>query len=152
MPHRFSQRFFQGYKQVDLQSGERLQAIRFNRAAAQSFSYEKVGMRRHLDIAAVNSALGIEHTDGRIVSACLSAGGVVPVPFYFEKACDYLQGRPITPETVTAAADIARQEIAPISDLRGSADYKRLLLRQLIFAHFMKLFPEAIRWEQLHAR
>ncbi|MGD7035210.1 2Fe-2S iron-sulfur cluster-binding protein [Methylotuvimicrobium buryatense] len=144
--------FFQGYKQVDLQSGERLQAIRFNRAAAQSFSYEKVGMRRHLDIAAVNSALGIEHTDGRIVSACLSAGGVAPVPFYFEKACDYLQGRPITPETVTAAADIARQEIAPISDLRGSADYKRLLLRQLIFAHFMKLFPEAIRWEQLHAR
>ncbi|MBE0435570.1 MAG: FAD binding domain-containing protein [Methylomicrobium sp.] len=144
--------FFQGYKQVDLQSGERLQAIRFNRTAAQGFSYEKVGMRRHLDIAAVNSALGIEHDDGRIVNARLSAGGVAPVPFYFEKTSAYLQGRPITPATVTAAADIARQEIAPISDLRGSADYKRLLLRQLIFAHFMKLFPEAIRWEPLHAR
>lgn len=144
--------FFQGYKQVDLQSGERLQTIRFNRRAAMGFNYEKVSMRRHLDIAAVNSALGIEHDDGRIVNACLSAGGVAPVPFYFEKACAYLQGRPITPATVLAAIDIAGQEIAPISDLRGSAGYKRLLLRQLIFAHFMKLFPEAIRWERLHAR
>lgn len=143
--------FFQGYKQVDLQDGERLQAIRFKRSAAQSFSYEKVGMRRHLDIAAVNSALGIEHADGCIVSAHLSAGGVAPVPFYFEKTRAYLQGRPIVPATVLGAAEIARQEITPISDLRGSADYKRLLLRQLIFAHFMKLFPESIRWEQLDA-
>ncbi|MBU2568783.1 MAG: FAD binding domain-containing protein [Gammaproteobacteria bacterium] len=144
--------FFRGYKQIDLQSGERLQAIHFNRTAAQGFSYEKVSMRRHLDIAAVNSALGIEHADGRIVTARLSAGGVAPVPFYFEKTCAYLQDKSIAPATVLAAADIARHEIAPISDLRGSAEYKRLLLRQLIFAHFMKLFPEVIRWEQLHAR
>jgi len=34
------------------------------------------------------------------------------------------------------------EEIAPISDARGTADYKRLLLRQLFFAHFMQQFPE----------
>jgi len=35
--------------------------------------------------------------------------------------------------------------------LRGSIEYKRLLFRQLFFAHFLKLFPEQIRWEDLHA-
>ena len=30
------------------------------------------------------------------------------------------------------------EEIAPISDVRGSKEYKRLLLRQLFLAHIMK--------------
>ena len=33
-------------------------------------------------------------------------------------------------------------EIAPISDVRGSAAYKRLLARQLLIAHFVTLFPD----------
>ena len=33
-------------------------------------------------------------------------------------------------------------EIAPISDIRGSAEYKKLLLRQLIQAHFYEMFPQ----------
>ena len=40
-------------------------------------------------------------------------------------------------------------EIAPISDARGTADYKRLLLRQLLFAHFMELFPERFKLKEL---
>ena len=37
---------------------------------------------------------------------------------------------------------MAQSEITPISDARGSEDYKRLLLGQLIKAHFITLFPE----------
>jgi len=33
--------------------------------------------------------------------------------------------------------------------VRGSADYKRLLLRQLFFAHFITLFPETIKPDML---
>jgi xanthine dehydrogenase small subunit len=35
---------------------------------------------------------------------------------------------------------MARSEVTPISDVRGSADYKRLLLGQLVLAHFHVLF------------
>ncbi|MDZ7635148.1 MAG: hypothetical protein U5L72_12280 [Bacteroidales bacterium] len=42
------------------------------------------------------------------------------------------------------ANEIMQEEISPISDARGSAEYKRLLLRQLLIAHFLKLFPERI--------
>ncbi|MFL6373746.1 MAG: hypothetical protein ACJ73D_03665, partial [Pyrinomonadaceae bacterium] len=44
------------------------------------------------------------------------------------------------PLTLTAANEIMQTEISPISDVRGTADYKRLLLRQLFRAHFVELF------------
>ena len=37
--------------------------------------------------------------------------------------------------------EMVQKEISPISDARGSAGYKRLLLDQLVKAHFIKLFP-----------
>ena len=37
------------------------------------------------------------------------------------------------------------------SDARGTADYKRLLLRQLFFAHFMELFQERFTLNELVA-
>jgi len=42
--------------------------------------------------------------------------------------------------TGVKAADIVQSEISPISDVRGSKDYNRLFLRQLIFAHFIECF------------
>ena len=78
-----------------------------------------------------------------------SAGGVAPIPLYLTAAVEYLRGKPLTATHVRQAAVIAQEEIAPISDVRGTAEYKRLLLRQLIFAHFLTLFPQQIRWEAL---
>ena len=39
----------------------------------------------------------------------------------------------------------------PVEDIRGSEAYKKRLLKQLIFAHFLKLFPQQIGWEDLNA-
>ncbi|WAR44187.1 FAD binding domain-containing protein [Methylomonas rapida] len=141
--------FFLAYKQTALQSGERIAEIAVNVVA--SFSFEKVCKRMHLDIASVNSALSIGLANGVIDHVHLAAGGVAPLPLYLATVCDYLRGKAINAKTVLAAAAIAQTEIAPIGDLRGSIEYKRLLFRQLFFAHFLKLFPELIRWEDLHA-
>ncbi|HOW31657.1 MAG TPA: hypothetical protein PLP88_08825, partial [Bacteroidales bacterium] len=46
-----------------------------------------------------------------------------------------------TYDTLLRASEVLQQEISPISDIRGSAKYKRLLLRQLFIAHFIELFP-----------
>ena len=42
-------------------------------------------------------------------------------------------------------------EIAPISDVRGSADYKRLLAEQLLVAQFARLFPARVRAQDVMA-
>lgn len=54
-------------------------------------------------------------------------------------------------ETVKQAETILQTEISPISDVRGAADYKRLLARQLFFAHFIELFPSSIQLQNLIA-
>ena len=143
--------FFKTYKQVDLQDDEQLLEIRFEIPGHDhAFSYEKISKRTYLDIASVNSALCLRHSGGRIEKIHLSAGGLAPFPLYLAATCEYLQGQAINPERVRAAAETAQGEIAPVSDIRGSAAYKRLLLRQLVYAHFLKLFPDAITWEALH--
>ncbi len=53
-----------------------------------------------------------------------------------------MKEKSVSVELVLEAIEIAQSEVAPISDARGTADYKRLLLSQLIIAHFVKLFPE----------
>lgn len=134
--------FYKGYKQLDKSPDEFVSKILFELPNENSlFNFEKVSKRTHLDIASVNSAMKIEVKDGFVVKANLSAGGVGPIPLYLQKASDYLNGKELNEETVLEAIQIAQTEISPISDVRGSAEYKRLLLSQLIKAHFLQLFP-----------
>jgi len=153
--------FYRGYKQLDLVEGEMVVWIAFAPPAADAIlSFEKVARRKHLDIASVNSAalLRAAGADGagaspgigasrRILEARLAAGGVAPVPLFLARTSEYLVGKQVEPEVIRRALDAAQEEIAPISDVRGSGAYKRLALRQLLIAHFLRGFPEELAGE-----
>ena len=79
-----------------------------------------------------------------ILDAHLAAGGVAPIPLYLNETSAFLRGKEVNKETVTAASEIMQSEISPISDVRGTAEYKRLLLRQLFKAHFVELFEKEV--------
>jgi len=135
--------FFLGYKKRDITDNEFIRNISFEIAPEPAlFNFEKVSRRTHLDIASVNSAILIRMEGETIAECSLSAGGVSPVPLFLNKTCEFLTGREINNEAILGAAAIMKEEISPISDVRGSAEYKTLLLRQLIIAHFLKLFPD----------
>lgn len=137
--------FFTGYKKLNLKDGEVISEVQFSLPGKDDhFNFEKVSKRERLDIASVNSAILVSEKGGRIENAFLSAGGVAPVPFYPGKTCEFLAGKEICADTLLRADEIIQTEISPISDIRGSAEYKRLLLRQLFFAHFIELFPDRI--------
>ena len=74
--------------------------------------------------------------EGIIDDVHLSAGGVAPFPKYLSATVDFLKGKKINVAVLKEAIVVMNTEIAPISDARGTADYKRLLLRQLFLAHF----------------
>jgi xanthine dehydrogenase small subunit len=114
----------------------------------EHFHFEKVSKRTCLDIASVNTAIRIRVNDHRVEEAHISAGGVGPVPAYLKKASAALKGQKLTERIIVETIKQARAEIAPISDARGTADYKSLLLGQLIKAHFLTLFP-ALRADHL---
>jgi xanthine dehydrogenase small subunit len=133
--------FFKDYKVLDLEEGEILEWFRIKKEK-KLLSFEKVAKRMHMDIASVNSALSCKIEMNKIKEPHLSGGGIGPIPMYFRKASEYLENKEVSAEVVREAARIAGTEISPIDDVRGSAKYKALLLRQLIYAHFVKLFPE----------
>jgi xanthine dehydrogenase small subunit len=133
--------FYKGYKQKDLQPGEIISRISFIARSSGKFNFEKVSKRTHLDIASVNTACYVETAKGEEISKIfLSAGGVAPFPKFLSETSSWLTGKKPDITVLQKAIDIMNQEIAPISDARGTADYKRLLLRQLFIAHILKTF------------
>ncbi|HEX6334793.1 MAG TPA: FAD binding domain-containing protein [Flavisolibacter sp.] len=135
-------KFYKGYKILDKAPDETIRSIQFVLPDKDTlFNFEKVSKRTHLDIASVNTALRLVMRDGTIAHADLSAGGVGPVPAYLANASAFLQGKKISASLIRELCNLLPGEISPISDARGSAAYKRLLLTQLVKAHFLELFP-----------
>ena len=138
--------FFLDYRRTVLKKCEVVTQIRLAPSAPDLarclFHFEKVATRTYLDIATVNSAI-ILIMDGNIIkTARLSAGGVAPIPLALKKTAAHLVGKALTAPLVCEAAQLAMQEITPISDVRGSAQYKRELLGRLVIAHFMEIFGQ----------
>jgi len=137
--------FFSDYKVLDLSPDELLESLEYIVPDSDTFiNFEKISMRGHLDIASVNTASSFRVKYNRIQKVDISAGGVAPIPLYLERTCNILTGKIISTGTARLAADTACDEISPIDDIRGSAVYKKLLLRRLIISHFIELFPHQI--------
>lgn len=156
------------YKKLSKQPDEYITTIRFKKPHKDfRFNFEKVCKRTYLDIASVNTAISLKiepvpgkgwtppalnekypdpidtsHLDFFVTDAHVAAGGVAPVPLYLKETSSFLIGRHVDGDTIQKATDIIQEEISPISDVRGSEEYKRLLLRQLFRAHFVELFGE----------
>jgi len=142
--------FYKGYKNLDLLKDEYVEEIIFHIPNIKTkFNFEKVSKRTYLDIASVNSAIKIEIDEGLINSIFISAGGVSPIPLLLKRTSEFFTGKMLTTELVLKSLNIAQSEISPISDIRGSEEYKRLLLNQLLKAHFIKLFTDYIDIEAL---
>lgn len=142
--------FYTGYKKMRKKPGELVHWIRFKKPSKNYyFNFEKVSKRTNLDIASVNSAILISINGNQIKEIHISMGGVGPIPAYLFKTSAFLKGKTLKPGLVLDASKILNTEISPISDARGTAEYKSLLARQLFFAHFIALFPSIISLKQL---
>ena len=138
--------FYLGYKKMGRRPGEYLAAIEFEiPKRGVCFSFEKVSTRRNLDIASANTAASLAiDADGHIQTIHLSAGGVGPIPMYLHQTVRFLQGKVLNEQLLKEALAVMQEEVSPISDARGTADYKRQLLRQLMLAHFLKAAPKRV--------
>jgi xanthine dehydrogenase small subunit len=146
------QKFYKNYKSVDLRKDELVKSIAFRIPTKNThFNFEKVSKRTHLDIASVNASCSITLDKEVITAAHFAVGGVFPTPKYLSLTNEFLTGKVIDENNIKEAEKILQSEIAPISDVRGSDVYKRLLARQLFFAHFISLFPNEVQFQKLIA-
>ena len=144
------QKFHTNYKKFDLQQGELIVSISFKNPSKNTyFNFEKVSKRTHLDIASVNTACKILAENNIISNAHFSLGGVAAIPKYLSKTSEFIEGKLIEEKTIIEAEKVLQSEISPISDVRGTSTYKRLMAKQLFFAHFIELFPQTIKFQNL---
>jgi xanthine dehydrogenase small subunit len=141
--------FFIDYKKTALQPDELIQSISIEPHQGKLLNFEKVSKRTYLDIASVNSAMSIHLSGNEIKEIHLSAGGVAPIPKYLKNTCAFLKGKELNTENIRKAHCVLKEEITPINDVRGSAEYKRLLLRQLFYGHFIRLFKNKVNPTEL---
>ena len=87
--------------------------------------------RRELDIAVVGVASQITLSNGVCGKARISLASVAPTPVRATAAERMLEGQPLTKERVEEAATLAVEASRPISDQRGSAEFRKHLVRVL---------------------
>jgi len=118
--------FFTGPGSTTLARGEVLTRIRFKPAPAESFSaWEKFGTRPAMEIAVAAVGVLLEFDGATVKRARVAYGSVAPTPLRGVKAEAALVGHPLSDAVIAEAVTAARAEIAPITDVRASEDYRR---------------------------
>lgn len=124
--------FFQGVRRTVLGPDELLLELIVPTPAPRSGgNYLRHTPRRELDIAVVGVASQLTLTDGVCAKARIALAAVAPTPVRAPEAEHALEGQPLTSERIETAATLAVSAANPISDQRGSAEYRRHLVRVL---------------------
>ncbi|MEX0762460.1 MAG: xanthine dehydrogenase family protein subunit M [Dehalococcoidia bacterium] len=126
--------FFAGPGQTVLQKGEILQEIVLPIPSANSASaYLRFIPRNEMDIAVagVGSYIEIDPESRVVRKARIALASVAPTPVRAHAAEAVLEGRQIDERLIAEAGDAAVQAATPITDVRGSAEYRRELVKVL---------------------
>ena len=124
-------RFFRGFYEAALEPGEIVTAVRIPPAPAGARGgYVKYTSRSAEDKPLVGvAALVALDAVGRCREARIAIGGAAPTPIRAAGAERALRGETLTDAAVRAAAEAAAGEADPLSDLMGSASYRREMVR-----------------------
>jgi xanthine dehydrogenase small subunit len=132
--------FYKGYKQLDLRPGELITRVRIPLPdEGELLRLYKVSRRRDLDIASFTAAIRMRLDGETIENAAIAFGAVGPTVIRAGKTESFLRGRQLDEDTMRAAGDIAVEETSPISDVRGAAEYRFQLTRNIL----LKFYHEA---------
>ena len=136
-------RFFTAHHRTALQPREQLTGVRVPDLGPTTWLHlERVARRTHDDTAIVSLALrGSQDSGAPLVGMRLAAGGVAPVPLLLPRTAAVLAGRRLDESVVAQALEVLAEEVTPIDDVRGSAQYKRALLGHLLLAALDRYAP-----------
>jgi len=116
-----------------LKPGELLVSLQFPPPApGKGACYIRFIPRNEMDIAVAGAGVGVELDNGLIRSARIALASVAPIPLYVPEAGAALAGSPASDDAIQRAADIAKEAAKPITDMRGTVDYRRHLCGVLV--------------------
>jgi len=101
-------------------------------AASLSALYYKQCVRQAMDIAVVGVGIAVKRRNGTCEDVRIALGAVAPKPFRAKTAEDVVRGAKINAQLIQQAAEKARAESRPIDDVRGSAAFRKEMVRRLV--------------------
>ncbi|MFC1618898.1 FAD binding domain-containing protein [Candidatus Neomarinimicrobiota bacterium] len=123
---------------VDLQRGELLHSIQIPRPDCRSL-FHKLGLRQAMAIAVVNYAILYEIKHQYFTSLTVAAGAVAPRVVYLKTFMEAVVGEGMALDQAIALVD---DDIAPIDDIRATAGYRRMVLKNLLLHTLRELLTD----------
>lgn len=136
-----------------LQPGELLIELRFPTRPARSGShYRRLIPRNEMDIAVVGvgASVVLDSTGEKFVSARIGLGAVAPTALAATAAAELLVGQPTDDATIGRAAEAAQKIVSPITDMRGTREYRihvtGVLVRRVLQAAVARARGEVVSY------
>ena len=121
--------FYEGVRKTVVQPDEMVVDISFPAMKdGHRGIYIKHALRRAQAISVVNIAIALRIRKGVVQTASVTLGSVAPTIIHAFEAEEFLVGKRLTHEVITQAGELAEQAAKPISDIRGSAAYRRRMI------------------------
>jgi xanthine dehydrogenase iron-sulfur cluster and FAD-binding subunit A len=125
--------FFKGVRKTALEPDEMLVEVMFQKMSSKDRgTFIKLGLRRAQAIAVVNTAVVLEFEEEEISNAWITLGSVAPTIVSAIDAEQFLIGQWLSDAVIGEAAEMATNAAQPIDDVRGTADYRREMVRVLL--------------------
>ena len=125
--------FFTGYRRTALEPGELLTAIEIPKPFASSIRFYKAAKRRVDDISTVAAGISMDlDAVDRVVRAVFAFGGVAAVPLRVYAAEEAALGQRWNQAAVERVQSVLERTLQPISDHRGSAEYRVEVAKSLV--------------------
>jgi len=122
--------FYTGVRKTVMQPDEILVDISFpSMSPRQRGTFIKLGLRRAQAISVVNVAIVLTMDGNRVEQAVVTLGAVAPTIIHAREAEAFLVGKILDEKVIAAAGQLAMEAAQPIDDIRGSAAYRREMVR-----------------------
>jgi len=137
------ERFFLSYGKQDRGPGEFVESVLIPRPDPDTrIRIVKLSKRFDSDISALCGAFAIRLEEGQVAEARIAFGGMAGIPERARSCEAALIGKPWSEETIESAAQAIAEDYRPLSDLRGSAEYRLAAAANLVRG--LRLEPESL--------
>ena len=125
--------FFTGYRHTLLGPAEILTAVVIPKPLPEVVRFYKVAKRPMDDISTVAAGMALDRdASGRVRRARFAFGGVAATPLLLAEAEAAVQGRPWDEAAVARVREVLDRSLTPMSDHRGSKEYRLQVARSLV--------------------
>jgi CO/xanthine dehydrogenase FAD-binding subunit len=121
-----------GPRQTSIAADELLISINFpSNNSGFGANYIRFIPRNEMDIAVAGAGVSVNIENGTFTAGRVCLASVAPTPILVEEAGQALVGQPVGDAAIQKAADAAKEAAKPISDMRGTAEYRKHLCEVL---------------------